>query len=98
MTRFDLNGNDMGFKILDNKNYPDHNARLSELPFIFKRSEIDNALKTVPPLTLYLRNNTRTEDYIIVFSSPEDLTEFKDFFPDVTYNQPVTDDYYHIRH
>lgn len=94
---FHLSDKDMGFKILENENDPDLNARLSELPFIFKRSEMNTAMRTKPPLTLYMRNIKRSEDYEIVFSSLDNMTEFRKLFPGATYNEHYTIGYYQMR-
>lgn len=86
----DLDDGDVGFKILVK------NSRLHEKPYLFKRSEMDNALWLSPPDRLYLRNNFSSEDYFIHFLNEDNTNSFRDLFPNATYNQPQTADYYFI--
>lgn len=91
-----LNNDDIGFKLLDNENHLDLDERLEKLPYIFKRSEIANEIRTSPPNTLYLRNITRAEDYEIMFQTIRNLNTFLELFPQSTYDECATKDYYFI--
>ena len=94
---YDYLDDDIGFKLLENGDYPNPDEHLSQRPYLFKRSEIENAIKTRPPQTLYLRNVKRMEDYIIRFQSTTNLGTFLSLFPDRMYDEQVTADYYIIR-
>lgn len=77
-----LRNGDMGFNVLDDGDYPNLDADISRMPFIFMRSEINTVFKKRPPLTLYLTNIKRSENYSLTFESQNNMTEFKDLFPD----------------
>lgn len=94
MTYDYLDNGDMGFKLLDNKNYSDPNERLYHLPYLFKRSEIENAIRTRPPQNLYLRSTIRKEDYEIKFSNAENLRTFLKLFPNKVYDDRKTRGYF----
>lgn len=94
MTYEYLNDNDLGFKILDNGNHPDQMERLNQLPYIFKRSDIEKAMKARPPQTLYLRSTKRKEDYEMKFLSTENLRSFLELFPERINDESRTVNYY----
>lgn len=87
-----LDDNDVGFQILDETDTHDVTAVAGD--YLFKRSEIDNAIRSSPPRVLYLRNKSRMEDYFIHFSYEDNKKTFMDLFPDATYNEYKTADYY----
>lgn len=85
---------DIGFKLLENGDYSNLNERFNQVPYIFKRSEIQYEIKTTPPQTLYLRNNVLEEDYEIKFKSTENMDTFLEFFPERKYDERITSRYY----
>lgn len=89
-----LNNNDIGFRLIDNKSHPNPNSRLNQLPYVFKRSEIENAMRVSPLQILYLRNKTRAQDYEIMFKSTENLIRFLKLFPKAINDDSKTADYY----
>lgn len=91
-----LGENDIGFKVLDNGNYSNYQERLRQLPYIFKRSEMQTRIRTSFPQTLYLRNKIRLQDYMIEFEKEVDLRTFLNFFPDRKYDDSLTASYYFI--
>lgn len=93
-----MENNDIGFKFLKNENYPDLDAFLDHLPYVFKRSEIEESIRTTHSKTVYLRNKTRMEDYEISFLSADNMSTFLKLFPDSSLvNDDKTDEYYFMR-
>lgn len=91
-----LDDGDIGFKLVDNGDYPDIDEVLDKLPYLFMHSDIVREIRTRPPHTLYLRNLTRFEDYSIEFKSTENLATFLELFPNRTYNDWKTRSYYFV--
>lgn len=91
-----LDNGDVGFKFLDNTNFADFNMRLNRLPYVFKRSDIANVIRTAPPHIVYLRNKTYARDYEIMFRSVDNLSTFLGCFPDREYDESQTKNYYFI--
>lgn len=91
-----LDDDDLGIKLLGTDNYPKLDKEFDGFPLIFKRSEIENTIKTKHPQTLYLRNKARTEDYMIKFGSTKNLGDFLKLFPDRVYDEQKTVGYYFI--
>lgn len=101
----------MGFKLLDNEEYTNEYQRLSELPYVFMRSDLRKEImtsppdtskndemmtQTGPPNTLYLRNRTLNKDHMIQFKSPENLGKFLELLPGSIYDESVTQAYYYV--
>lgn len=89
-----LDNGDLGFKYLDNGNYPNPTERLSQMPYIFRRTEIQNAVRIMPEQILYLRNITRSKDYELMFYSKDDLNTFLRLFPKCFHSEERTRGYY----
>lgn len=87
---------DVAFKAVDKKYVDDVVARSSEVPTLFKRSEIDNAIGSPSPGKLVMRNKSRTEEYLLHFTNEKQMGAFKDLFPNATFDGPTTIDYYPI--
>lgn len=88
---------DIGFKLLDNGDYENPDEHVNRLPYLFKRSEIKDEIRTTLPHTLYLRNKFRIRDYRIQFKSTENLSIFLEFFPERIFDDRETADYYFIQ-
>lgn len=87
---------DIGFKVIDNGNYPDMDEHILNAPYLFKRSDMKREIKTTVPQTLYLRNLTTLEDYRIRFFSPKDLGTVLELFPQRVYDKFKTENYYYV--
>lgn len=85
---------DIGFKFLDNENFADLEKRLDQMPWIFKRSEFENAIKITDFRTLYLRNKRFEKDYELMFRSAVHVNAFLKLFPEKESDESKTKDYY----
>lgn len=97
MAFFYVTAGDLGFKMVNSDTYPDPEDRLLYHPFIFMRSEMEKAVRTRLPQTLYLRSVSRGEDYMIEFQSAENMNTFLQLFPDRLYDEYLTGGYYYTR-
>lgn len=89
-----LDDDDIGIKLLDNGDYPHLDEHLYQLPYIFKRSEIEPEIRTTLPQTLFLRNKLRKQDYMIQFKKTDNLGTFLKLFPHRIYDDRKTAGYY----
>lgn len=87
-----LDNGDLGFKVLENQAHL--NGLCNDVPYIFKRSEIEKEIRTSDPHNLYLRSKIRAEDYEIRFKNADDLDNFLKLFPEAIHDEWKTINYY----